>query len=67
MTKFFVILMLTMAAVVNAKSPSNPSEQPKTTFIPNANPADWKEVKRLPLPTSNEWKASLRPLRVENQ
>lgn len=67
MTKSLVILMLTMATVVNAQSPSNPSEQPKTTFIPNAKPADWKEVKRLPLPTPNEWKASLRPLRVENQ
>lgn len=51
--------MLTMASVVNAQFPSNPSEQPKTTFIPNANPADWKEVKSLPLPTQNEWKAIL--------
>lgn len=67
MTKSLVILMLTMAAVVNAQSPSNHSEQPKTTFIPNVKPTDWKEVKRLPLPTPNKWKVSLKPLQVENQ
>ncbi|WP_164684913.1 hypothetical protein [Brevibacillus reuszeri] len=43
MTKSFVILMLTMAAVVNAQSPSSPSEQAKMTFTPNAKPTGFSE------------------------
>ncbi|GIO05117.1 hypothetical protein J31TS6_11450 [Brevibacillus reuszeri] len=53
MTKSFVILTLTMAAVVNAQSPSSPSEQPKMTFTPNAKPTGFSEklmndMKKLP-------------------
>lgn len=57
-----VFLLAPLTHAVDAHSPAHPAKQEKNFFIPNAKPTDWGKAEKLPLPTANEWKASLKPL-----
>ncbi|WP_134684874.1 hypothetical protein [Brevibacillus migulae] len=58
-----VLLTVVLGNVSSAYSPNNPTAQTNGMFIPNAKPSDWKEIKKLPLPRSDEWKPHVIPLK----